>query len=212
MGRGRQSERVAAVGGEQGARQGQQLFAEAVRQQAVVADAHEAFWQHVQEEAAQELYRVEGHDTLLAAVRIVPPAEADVLSVESGEAVIADGHAVGVAAEIAEDMFGTAERRLGIDVPVLVAELLHELFEPRLIHEIGGRAAANEQVLAVELPQSVEELLTEHGAQYGNGQQEQRMSGRDPALMIGRQSSGGNDRVDMGSQNGSFALGPLLRN
>jgi hypothetical protein len=120
-------------------------------------------------EATQELYRIEGHDTLLAAVRIVPPAEADVLAVESGEAVIADGHAVGITAEIAENMFGTAEGRLGIDVPVLAVELLHQLFEPRLIHEIGGRTAANEQLLAVELPQSVEELLTEHGAQYGNG-------------------------------------------
>ena len=117
-----------------------------------MADAYEALGQHVQEEAAQELYRVEGHDTLLASVRIVPPEEADVLSVESGEAVIADGHAVGVAAEIAEDMFGTAERRLGIDVPVLVAELLHELFEPRPIAEISRRTTAIEQVFAIELP------------------------------------------------------------
>jgi hypothetical protein len=39
-------------------RQGQQLFAKAVGEQAVVADAHEAFGQHVQEEAGQELLGV----------------------------------------------------------------------------------------------------------------------------------------------------------
>ena len=68
VGQGRQRQRLAALSGEQGARQGQQLFSEAVRQQAVVADAHETPGQDVEEEAAQELDGVEGHDTLVAAV------------------------------------------------------------------------------------------------------------------------------------------------
>ena len=124
---GRQRQRLAALSGEQCARQGQQLFAEAVRQQAVVADAHETPGQNVEEETAQELRSVEGHDTLLAAVGIIAPAEADVLAVEGGEAVVADGHAVGVTAEIAQDMFGAAEGRLGIDEPVLVLQLLRSV-------------------------------------------------------------------------------------
>jgi hypothetical protein len=33
-----------------------------------MADAHEAFGQHVEEESAQELHCVQGHDALLAAV------------------------------------------------------------------------------------------------------------------------------------------------
>jgi len=53
-----------------------------------VADAHETSGQDMEEEAAQELYRVEGHDTLLSAVRIVPPAEADLFAVEGGDAVV----------------------------------------------------------------------------------------------------------------------------
>ena len=55
-----------------------QLFAEAVRQQAVVTDAHETSGQNVKEETAQELHGVEGHDTLLAAVGVISPAEADI--------------------------------------------------------------------------------------------------------------------------------------
>src|SRR5208282_1176916 len=32
---------------------------------------------------------------------------------------------------------------------------------------------------------------------YGNGQQEQRMAGLNPSLVIGRQAAGGNDAMDM---------------
>ena len=184
-GRRWQRQRLAALGGEQGACQGQQLFAEAVGEQAVVADAHEALGKHVKEEAAQELHGVEGHDTLLAAVCIIPPAEADVLAVEGREAVVGDGHAVGVTAEIAQDMFRSAEGRLGIDEPLLLAQLRDQLLEPGRITEIGGRTAAVEQVLAVELPESGEELVAEDVAQYRNGQQEQRVAGRDPSPVIG---------------------------
>ena len=81
---------LVALGGEQCARQRQQLLAEAIRQQAVVADADESAGQNVQEEAAQELDGVEGHDALLAAVGIIAPAEADVLAVEGGEAAVPD--------------------------------------------------------------------------------------------------------------------------
>ena len=40
-------------------------------------------------------------------------------AVEGGDAVVRYGHAVGITAEIAEDMFGSAEGRLGIDASVL---------------------------------------------------------------------------------------------
>ena len=81
--------------------------------------------------SGQELDRIEGHDALLAAVGIIAPAEADALAVEGGEAVVGDSHAMGVAAEVAQDMFGAAEGRLGVDVPSLVAELVDQLLEPR---------------------------------------------------------------------------------
>jgi hypothetical protein len=77
----------------------------------------------VQEEAAQEFYCVESHDALLVAMGIIAPAEADALAVEGSEAMVGDGHAVGVAAEIAQDMGRTAEGRLGIDEPTLVGQL-----------------------------------------------------------------------------------------
>ena len=83
----------------------------------------------MQEEAAQEVHCVEGHDALFAAVGIIAPAEAAALAVEGGDAVIGDGHAVGIAAEVAQDMFRSAEGGLGVDVPVLVAQLVDQLLE-----------------------------------------------------------------------------------
>ena len=49
--------------------------ASSVGEQSAVADADQAFGQDVQKESAQELIRRNGHDLLLAAVSVVPPAE-----------------------------------------------------------------------------------------------------------------------------------------
>ena len=171
--------------GEQGAGQRQQLFAEAVGEQAVVTDAHEASGQNMEEEAAQELLGIEGHDALLVAVGMIPPKETDALTVEGGEAVVGDGHAMGIAAEMTQDMSRATEGRAGINVPVLVAQLLHQFLEPYRVAEVVCRTSAIEQASAIELAQASEELLAKDGAQDGNGQQEQRMAGRDPALMVG---------------------------
>lgn len=134
---------------QQGACQRQQLLAEAVRQQAVVADADEAFGQDMQEEAAQELPGFESHDALPVAVGIIAPAETDLLSIEGGEAMVGDGHAVGITAEIAQHMSRAAEGRLGVNEPFFLAKLGDQLLEPCRITEIGSGAAAVELVVAV---------------------------------------------------------------
>jgi len=204
----RKRQRFASLFGQRCARLGQQFFAEAVGEQAIAADSHEAFWQYMQEEAAEEVHGVESHDALLAAVRIIAPEKADALSVEGGDAVVADGHAMGVAAEVTQHVFRSAEGRLGMDVPFLFAELVDQLFERGRIAESSSRTSEVKQVLAVEVAESCEELLTEDGAQNGNRQEEHGMTGMNPALVIGRQSAAGNDCVDMimGQQVGSLRV------
>ncbi len=167
-------------------RQGQALFAVAVGEQAVVADAHEAFWQHVEEEAAQELGCLELHDAPPAAVGIILPAEADVRSVEADEAVVGDGAAVGVAAEIAQHLFRTAEGRSDVDDPPLLLQLFHGRGEHIGILEIRGGAAAVEQSLAVQLRKPFEKLGAEGDAQAWSGHEKERMRGVYPALMVRR--------------------------
>ena len=57
--------------------------------------------------------------------------------------------------------------------------------------KIGGGPAAIELVLAVEMTKSSEELVAEDVVEYRNGQQEPWVVGRNPSLMIRRQSPPG---------------------
>ena len=93
---------------------------------AEVADADEASGQHMLAESAQELACGECHDALLVAVRIVFPSEAYVVTIEAEQALIADGDAVSVAAEIAQHANGISEGRLGIDHPVILEQRANE--------------------------------------------------------------------------------------
>src|SRR5579862_5452549 len=100
-------------------------------------------------------------------MRIVAPKKAHALSVKGGDAVVADGHAMGVAAKVTQHMFRFAEGRLGMDVPFLFAELVEQLFERGRIAESSSRTSEVMQPLAVEVAESGEELVAEDGAQEG---------------------------------------------
>jgi len=84
-----------------------------------------------------------------------------------------------------------------MDVPFLFAELVDQLLERGRIAQRSGRTSEVKQVLAVEVAESGEELLTEDGTQNRNRQQEHGMAGMNPALAIGRQSAAGNHGMDM---------------
>ena len=99
----------------------------AVGEKAEVADADQALGQNVGQESAQKLLCRNGHDLLLAAVRIVFPAKRDPIILERHQSMVGDGDAVRIAGEIVQNMLGTAEGWLGIDDPVLVEELSEKL-------------------------------------------------------------------------------------
>jgi hypothetical protein len=80
----------------------------------------------MEQEAAQELLDRQGRQTWLVAVRGVSPAEGDLVALQGDQAVMGDRHAVGIAAEITENMFGTAKGRLAIDHPVLPEQWAEE--------------------------------------------------------------------------------------
>ena len=93
-------------------------------EQAVVADAVEAAWQDVEQEAADELVGGERHvvraGRAVAAVILV--AEGDAGLVEARQPAVRDGDAMGVAREIGEHGLGPGEGRLGVDDPALLAD------------------------------------------------------------------------------------------
>ncbi len=87
----------------------------------------------MQKETSQELLRGERHLPLLIPVRIILPAEGNLVTLEGHETVVGDGDAMGVAGEIAQHMMGSAEGWLGIDDPVLTEQGAQEGAERFLV-------------------------------------------------------------------------------
>ena len=76
----------------------------------------------MEQETAQELLDIQGHEPLLVAVGGIAPAEGDVAIGESDQPGVRDGDAMRVGAEIAQHMFRSAEGPLGVDDPVVVEQ------------------------------------------------------------------------------------------
>src|SRR5216684_76555 len=71
-----------------------------------------------QSEAADELDRVEGHDAAAVVMSGISPAKAHLSVIEAEQPSVGDGDAVGVAGQVLQDMFRSAEWRLGVDHPI----------------------------------------------------------------------------------------------
>jgi hypothetical protein len=93
-----------------------------------VADAVQAFWQHVDEEAADELVGGEPHASVSIAPldAVVLPLEGDTLLVVGDQAAVGDDDAVGIARQIGQHRLGPAERPLCVDDPLGLAQR-HEI-------------------------------------------------------------------------------------
>jgi hypothetical protein len=89
----------------------------AVAQETVVANALEPVRQHMEQKPADKFVGGQGHRFVLAAMAIILPLEADLIVLDIEEAVVGDGHAVGVAAHVVEDLLRSSEWALGIDHP-----------------------------------------------------------------------------------------------
>src|SRR5438034_914199 len=85
----------------------------------------------MEQEAAEELARGDGH--AVAVLR----GEADGVGSDGLKAVVGETHAVGVAAEVVEDLRGAAEGPLGVDDPLLAIELIEERAEGPRVGQVG---------------------------------------------------------------------------
>jgi hypothetical protein len=89
----------------------------------------------VDQESPQKLLCGNGHDLLLAAVGIILPSERHSIILEANESMVGDGNAMGIARQIMQNMFWTAEGRLGVDDPVLSEELAQKPAEAMWFYE-----------------------------------------------------------------------------
>src|SRR5215510_12992441 len=72
----------------------------------------------MQQKAAHELLGRQRHEFVFVVVTIVTPAKGDRSVVDGDQAMIRDRHAMGIAAEIVQDLVWAAKGRLGIHHPL----------------------------------------------------------------------------------------------
>ena len=140
--------------GEQGAALDQFLFADAIGEEAEVADADHSGRQHVEQEAADELDRIQGHDLGAGMVRVVFPVEADVAVFHRSKAVIGDGDAMSVASQILEHAAWSAEGRLYVNDPFELRDCLTQGLERGRLGQIAKLAGEVKPTFAKSPSQS----------------------------------------------------------
>ena len=82
-------------------------------------DAHKAIWEQMQQEATQELIDRQSQQLLFVVVSRIAPTKCDPPVSKRDQAMVRDGHAMGVTAEILERMLWASKRSFRVDYPVL---------------------------------------------------------------------------------------------
>ena len=162
-----------------------------------IADTHETLGQHVHEKAAEKLVGVERQRLDLAAVAIVLPPKRDGVRGDVDQPVIGDGHAVGVAREVVEDVRRAAKGRLGIDHPGLPIEGPQPRAKGARRSERGEGAGTVDAALRPRRAQPGDQFPAEDLPQDLHREKEGR-AGVDPPCPVWRQAAGGHHAVDVG--------------
>jgi len=126
----------------------------------------------MQQESAEELVDREAHDALLVAVRGVSPAEADLAVGQGDQPAVGDADAVGVCAEVAQGVLGSAEGTLGVDDPVVTEEGSEPCGEAARLGERCEVAVELERAFAERGLQAGDELAAEDASEHLHRQEE----------------------------------------
>ena len=132
-------------------------------EQAEVADLDEAAGQDVEQEAADEFVRGERDGGAVLG------GEGDAAFVEAAQALVGDADAVGIAAEVLEDLLGAAEGRLAVDDPVLLVQRVLPTGEGDGVGEVGARAVEVELAALAGAGERGEELAAKERADDSDG-------------------------------------------
>ena len=98
-----------------------------------MANADITVREYVEQEATQELRNRDRQGSFLVAMGGVAPAKGDLVLVERDQAVVGNGDAMGVAAEVLQNMFGTSEGWFAVDDPLMTEQWPQECSRLRTI-------------------------------------------------------------------------------
>jgi len=150
-----------------------------------VTNAHEAFGQDMQQQAAQELLRGNRHDLGAMVVRVVFPPERHPVAVHRHQPRIGDGDPVRITPQIAKHLRDAAKRPLGVDDPVLAIQLLEQELKRSGIPQMPDAAGERELPGLVGLLQTGQKLAAEQLAEDLDRQQVSAPTGN-PTLPVER--------------------------
>ncbi len=178
------------------------FLAVAVAEETIIAQAHESPGQDVQQEAANELLRIQGHLFLFPVVGIVLVKETDLVIFDAEQTVVAHGNPVGVGAEIADDLLGAGEGALGVDRPGLGLEGGDEAGEFAGVGKVGGAGVKLQLALVEGALQRLQVLGLEDLGKGLDRKQEDLFGvgvvfAVNPPLPIFARSPAGNDAMNM---------------
>jgi len=173
------------------------VLAATVAEKTVVANALESVRQEVKQKAPDELKGGKRHGFWLVVVAVILPLEGDLVFLDVAEAVVGNGHTVGVTANVVEDLFRPGEGRFGIDHPFGLARGRQMRIPLGSVLQLVERARELQLARIEGLLEVFQKQAAEEARQHAHGEKETGPAG-DPAAAVRRKSTAGDDAVEMG--------------
>ena len=130
----------------------------AVGEKSEVPDLYKSARQYMQEKPPDELNGIQGRLFDLVAILRIAPAKADPSILQLHQSSIGYGHPVGVSCQILEHLLGAAERGLGVNDPLQLAEGREEICKVDRVGELANPPVEFETACGKRLFQISEEL------------------------------------------------------
>jgi hypothetical protein len=167
-----------------------------VGEEAVMPETHEAVGEHMQEEAADKFVGVERHGLGSMTLTPVPVGQADPSIAYIEDAVVRDGNAMGIAADIVQDVLRAGKGGLGVDHPLFGIQLGTKRCEVRRASSGDRLPRAEQSAGGPEPGQRLTELSAKNGTQGSHWKQEARIS-LYPAHPVRRERASRHEAMDM---------------
>ena len=155
----------------------------AIGQPAEVANARKSFRQDVLQETVQKFLAGQRHGALLVVVCVIFPSEDHLGLVDRENAVVGNGHAVRIASQIMQDVFGSAKRWLGVNDPIFLKQGVQECRKGIFVGQRQALSVKCQLLGAESASQSGNEFSTKDTAKDEDRQEEVDWC-REPALVI----------------------------
>ena len=136
---------------EEGAALGELRLPHPVGQEAEVPQPVEAARRDVQHQPPQEFHSIERQGAQAVATLVVLVAKGHLAVIQRYEPVVGDGHTVGIAGQVLEDVLGIRDGLFGVDHPLLVAQIGEEPLPERGLGECTTGTRQGQVALAIEL-------------------------------------------------------------